>query len=287
MWLERWRALAARIDGLLSAATFLVDALKVHTSDVHQTYRKSLLPEFKEISDEISELRKTYEAELPVKAVDALKRYESHDWYGKVKNPGGSDTGHAIQVLAPLGAFRSEFEYLISDTEIEARNTTELAFEHLRRQIVVDDEIRTKWKNAFSKHETVCERLGAVHLLGHGIWGFKAESKGATDLVFGNPIGRHMPRSRRIARALVLTEWKLVKKPNDSDEIAKQARSQVRNYAAGVLGDLELKRTRYVVLVTKKDLLPPKDVDDGVITYRHIVIPTDPEFPSVDARRRK
>jgi hypothetical protein len=188
MWLERWRALAARIDGLLHAGKFLVDALKVHSSDVHQTYRKSLLPEFKEISDEISELRKTYEADLPVKAVDALKRYESYDWYGKVKNPGGSDTGHAIQVLAPLAAFRSEFEYLINDMEIEARNITELAFEHLRRQIVVDDAIQRKWRNAFSKHEPECEKLGAVHLLGHGIWAFKAESKGATDLVFGDPI---------------------------------------------------------------------------------------------------
>jgi hypothetical protein len=146
-----------------------VGALKVHTRDVHETFRKSLLPEFKEISDEISELRKTYEAELPVKAVEALKRYESHDWYGKVKNAGGSDASHAIQALAPLGAFRSEFEYLIRDTEIEARNITELAFEHLRRQIVVDDEIRTKWESALSKHETVCEKLGAVHLLGHGI----------------------------------------------------------------------------------------------------------------------
>ena len=133
---------SSQIDGLLHAGKFLVDALKVHSSDVHQTYRKSLLPEFKEISDEISELRKTYEADLPVKAVDALKRYESYDWYGKVKNPGGSDTSHAIQVLAPLAAFRSEFEYLINDMEIEARNITELAFEHLRRQIVVDDAIQ-------------------------------------------------------------------------------------------------------------------------------------------------
>jgi hypothetical protein len=148
---------------------------------------------------------------LPVKAVEALKRYESHDWYGKVKNAGGSDANHAIQVLAPLGAFRSEFDYLISDTEIESRNITELAFEHLQRLIVVDDEIRTKWKSAYSKHETVCEQLGAVHLLGHGIWAFKAESKGATDLVFGDPIDRHVPTTRRIARALVLTEWKLVK----------------------------------------------------------------------------
>ena len=270
MWLQRWRALAARIDGLLRAGKFLVDALKVHTSDVHQTYRKSLLPEFKQISDEISELRKTYEAELPVKAVDALRRY-----------------GHAIQVLAPLGAFRSEFEYLISDTEIETRNITELSFEHLRRQIVVDEDIQTKWKNAFSEHETVCEKLGAVHLLAHGIWAFKAESKGATDLVFGDPMDRHMPTTRRIARALVLTEWKLVEKLKDAEKIAEQARSQVRIYAAGLLGDLELKRTRYVVLVTKKDLSPPKDVVDGGITYRHIVIPTEPEFPSVEARKRR
>ena len=47
MWLEQWRALAARIDGLIEAGNFLLEALKVHASDVNQTFKKSLLPELR------------------------------------------------------------------------------------------------------------------------------------------------------------------------------------------------------------------------------------------------
>jgi hypothetical protein len=35
---------------------------------------------------------------------------------------------------------RAHFEYLIHDTEIEGRNATELALEHLRRLIVVNEK---------------------------------------------------------------------------------------------------------------------------------------------------
>ena len=161
-------------------------------------------------------------------------------------------------MLAPLAAFRSEFEYLIRDAEIEGRSLTELAFEHLRRQIVVDKDVRKKWNAAFNRRETACERLGAVHLLSHGIWAFKITAPGAaTDLVYGDPLSGRGIVMNRIARALVLTEWKLVKQADDIDGKAQEGRKQTALYAAGVLGDLELKRTRYVVLVCEGELQPP------------------------------
>ena len=283
MWLERWRALAARMEGLVRTGEFLVAAFQVHGSDVARVFEKSLSIEFKAISDAITELGQNHGAELPPNALDALKRYESHGWYRHVEKTGGATW--AVQVLAPLAAFRSEFEYLIRNTEVEIRNITELAFEHLRRQIVVDESVRKKWQDAFKRHETHCERVGAVHLLGHGIWAFKVQSKAATDLVYGDPIDTRMQTARRIARALVLTEWKLVKDSNEINKIALNARTQAAIYAAGLLGDLELKRTRYIVLVTKQDVKPPDDETDGRgITYRHVVISTDPKSPSEQAR---
>jgi hypothetical protein len=95
----------------------------------------------------------------------------------------------ATKTLVPLAAFRSEFEYLLQDHEVESRSAVELAFEHLRRLIVVDDQVRKKWQAGFEQHETHCERLGSVHLLSHGIWAFKVATGGAaTDLVFPEPI---------------------------------------------------------------------------------------------------
>jgi hypothetical protein len=282
-WLEQWRALAARIDGLIRAGEFLVSAFRVNGADNFDVVRKSFLPELASITAEIEDLGKTYTSELPHKASEALQKYIAQGWRG------GLNTGPVdIQALAPLASFRSQFEYLIRDSEAEGRNLAELAFEHLRRQLVVDEDIRTKWLNAFDRHETACERLGAVHLLSHGIWAFKVVAPGAaTDLVFGDPVEQHAQVLRRTARALVLTEWKLVKRPDKITAKAQEGRDQAAIYCGGVLGDAELKRTRYVVLVCQSDLRPPDDLTVGTITYRHVVLPVSPKTPSTMARSQK
>ncbi len=285
-WLEQWRALAARIDGLIRAGEFLVAAFQVHTNDEHQAVRKSLSPELNAVTEAISELGQKRETEIPPKAIAALKRYEAQNWHRSIAGADASKGTIAVQVLAPLAAFRSEFEYLIRDSEIEACCLTELAFEHLRRQLVVDTEIQKKWLQAFEKNELACERLGAVHLLSHGIWAFKIVAPGgATDLVYGDPIQERVVGATRIARALVLTEWKLVKDEGEVDLKSQTARIQMALYTSGILGDLELKRTRYVVLVTKPEFNPPPDICEQGITYRHVVVPIEPRPPSVTAQR--
>jgi hypothetical protein len=193
----------------------------------------------------------------------------------------------ATTALVPLAAFRSEFDYHLRDAEVEARNAVELAFEHLRRVIAVDEAVRDEWRAAFARHETRCEQLGAVHLLSHGIWAFKVTGAGAaTDLVFADPIDTREAIVKRTARALVLTEWKLVRGPDQATARASEAREQAALYSAGILGGPELKQTRYVVLVSDKDVTPPADVAVGSVTYRHVVIPVSAEAPSVVARKR-
>ena len=283
-WLEQWRALAARIDGLIRAGEFLVSALRVNSSDNFDVVRKTFLPELAAITAEIEDLGKTYVSELPQKASEALQGYLARVRRHKSLNSGPAD----IQTLAPLASFRSQFEYLIRDSEVEGRNLAELAFEHLRRQLVVDEDVQTKWWHAFKKYETACERLGAVHLLSHGIWAFKVVAPGgATDLVFGDPVEQHSQVVRRTARALVLTEWKRVKRSDKITTKAQEGRDQAAIYSGGVLGDAELKRTRYIVLVCESDLMPPDDVSIGAVTYRHVVLCISPKAPSVTARSRK
>jgi hypothetical protein len=43
--------------------------------------------------------------------------------------------------------------------------------------------------------------------------------------------------------------------------------------------------TRYVVLVARKAFTPPKDYSAADMMYRDIVIATDPDSASVEARR--
>jgi hypothetical protein len=281
-WVEQWRALSARIEGLISAGEFVLSAFKVNSSDVFSVVRKSLVPEFQAILAELQKFKNNHAAELPSQAATALATFLGQGW-----QPFANDQGNVnIQILVPLAAFRSQFDYLIQDSEIEMRNLTELAFEHLRRMIVVNLDVRQKWAEAFQTHETSCERLGAVHLLGHGIWAFKVSAAGgATDLVYSDPLQERSGTIKRTARALVLTEWKRVMRPGDLEAKAKEGRSQTDLYSGGVLGDTELKGTRYIVLVTESNLPAPGDIALDKVAYRHIVIPTKPEPPSEASRK--
>ncbi|TET66255.1 MAG: hypothetical protein E3J56_14680 [Candidatus Aminicenantes bacterium] len=188
--------------------------------------------------------------------------------------------------LTSLAAFQSGFSYVISDTQAMALRITERAFVHLQRSIMVDDDIRKNWIAAFDIGETKCEKLGALHLLSHGTWAFKAHGeKGRTDLILNEPL----PDSSIIEKtstALVLTEWKVVKNSNELDEKIKEAFEQTKLYVTGVLGGIELTNYRYLVMVSEKSTKMPSDFTEGTIVYRHINIPVNPKYPSVEARTK-
>lgn len=278
-WVDKWRAISARIDGIMRAGEFYLMSVGAKSSDHHGVVGKSIIPELNAIVYELKELYEKHETELPLFAGYALKNFLSHQWETKIDV--------FLKALVPFQAFRTEFEYLIKDTEMEVRNLTELAFEHLRRLIVVSQEVRHSWISAFDDRENACEKLGAVHLLSHGIWAFKASAPGgATDLVYNEPLQGHFENIRRTARGLVLTEWKKVTSANELEKKAEEARTQTSSYSSGVLGGMELKGTRYVVLVSKDDLCPPEDVVQHSVTYRHIVIPIEPKSPSAAARKK-
>ena len=74
-WLEQWRALSARIEGLIRAGEFLVSAFSVNGSDNFEVVRKSFIPELAAVSTEIEQLGKIYADDLPPKASEALQRY--------------------------------------------------------------------------------------------------------------------------------------------------------------------------------------------------------------------
>jgi hypothetical protein len=165
-----------------------------------------------------------------------LSKFLSEDWDSAL------NTGE-MQVLAALAVLRSRFDYAARDSETTARSLVELAFEHLRRSIVVNPDIRRQWEAGLKDRETACERLGAVHLLAHGIWAFKVAGGGqATDLVLAEPLAGELDRVQRVARTIALTEWKLVRRRDNLNEIAREAREQAKDYASGILGTLELNR---------------------------------------------
>lgn len=168
MWFDRWIAVSARIAGLVNAGNLMALTFAGTHTDNFGIGKKWIVPELEAIKEELREFATEYCAALPADAGAALKRFLESAGTGS-----GIEGASNIQAIVPFEIFRAEFEYLIRDRELEARTLTELAFEHLGRLLVVDKDTKAKWSKAFDSHETQCEQLGAVHLLSHGIWGFK------------------------------------------------------------------------------------------------------------------
>jgi hypothetical protein len=187
--------------------------------------------------------------------------------------------------ITSLAAVKSAVDYHLSNLESVTHKRAERAFLHLRQTIVADDLARDRWQRAFANGETACEKLGAAHLMLHGIWAFKVSAEGGrTDLVFGDTLNDG-ERISNAADALVLTEWKLVRDPREAEGVANVARAQARQYAAGILAGIELSRYRYIVIVSAEQLGQIPDVQDGSITYRHVNVPVSPDVPSKAARK--
>jgi hypothetical protein len=179
-----------------------------------------------------------------------------------------------------IGAVESEVNYHLLDHQELLRVRSERAFEHLQRSIVADPDLRTRWAKAFDSKEPDCERLGAVHLLWHGIWAFKVDAVGGrTDLVFQEPID-DLSRVDRAADGLVLTEWKLARGAPEASQGFEEARKKAQRYASGALAGIELRSHRCAVVVTESRVNEPDDVRAGGIVYRHVNIAVAPKPPS-------
>lgn len=281
---EKWKPISARISGIAEASRQAQKSIAIRDTDDHLIIVKFLLPEIIALKNELMKFSAEQQLSLPLTAKECLEGFLEK--INLIITPQEQHKHRIPLFVVPFIAFRSQFEYLIQDSEIEGRSRTERAFEHLKRSIVVDDDFQNKWLRAFVNGEVSCEKLGAVHLLSHGIWAFKIDgAKARTDLIYHE---QQFDESliRRTASTLVLTEWKKVDEKSYIRE-AENARNQTKNYEVGVLGDIELKSTRYIILVSEKQLTQIQDVIDGEIKYRHINIPVKPDTPSVNSKKRR
>jgi hypothetical protein len=78
----------------------------------------------------------------------------------------------------------------------------------------------------------------------------------------------------------VLTEWKRVLSPAKTAAIAGIARKQAARYTVGALGGVELARYRFIVLVSKENLMPLANHSENGIEYQHVNIAVNPKAPS-------
>lgn len=287
-WHREWKAIEESISDLTDICRDFVSAMGVRTSDTYGTVKNIILPMANEVTERIQILGQRYGSQLPATAIERIKELEGlriESGHAKATQKEPTSVAH---FASRLQKFRSDFNYLTSDLEAVAVRLTARAFLHLQRLIVADASVREKWKAALGQNELACEKLGAVHLLLHGIWSFKVDSVGErTDLVLGEAItDRELGDIYLSAEGLVLTEWKTATQSNSTQK-CHEAFAQAERYARGSLAAIELKSYRYLVIVSKEflDDVPPDHEKEGII-YKYINIAVDPSTPSAQARKK-
>lgn len=243
---DEWAALDNRISALARAAEYVAAVLPRAPGDGFGVVRKRIAREMTEITTALETFHKNFARNLEAPAVKALESFLSDKWV--------SDAPEMINAnlvgIAALLTLQSEFNYTLRDIEALMRIRADNAFDHLRALLHVDKELRGRWRAALAnENEPGCERLGALHLLSHGIRGFKMHGqRSITDLVFQEPLDNEAIGGAQ--NALILTEWKVVRQPKEMKDKVEEAIAQMREYRAGVLGHSELRNTRYIVVVT-------------------------------------
>ena len=173
---------------------------------------------------------------------------------------------------------KRSYPFNLCDNQKSIRTKSELAFHHLQRSIIVDKDFQKKWQRTFKSGEVACEKLGAVHLLLHGVWTFKVNDEGArTDLVFQEPA--NLNGIQQYADGLVLTEWKKAK-TGEAEQRFREARAQAILYSQGPLIGTELTNYRYAIVGSEQQIAKPSDLEEDGVVYRHINIAVTPRTPS-------
>jgi len=278
---DQWKAISSRIRGLMRAAQLHAHFLKVVSSDGYGR-GKRLREQSEGVLTALQSFQQRFRQSLPPAALASIDRFiaETGPLIADTSGTPNSKQERVWAALVMLAAFETEISFILSDVQESIRARSERAFSHLQRLIVVDSEFRKKWQMAFEEGEVACEKLGAVHLLLHGIWAFKVDTAGArTDLVFQEPAG-DLTNEQRYVDGFILTEWKKAKNGDVVERLFEQARLQAKRYAKGALAGSELTGYRYAVVVSRQQVKVPDDFMEDEVVYRHINVSVDPQLPS-------
>lgn len=281
MWRTEWNSLSKAIEALKDAGIF--HAQNLNGKDIYGVAKAVLQPSTSRIYRNLSEYFSKHRDNVPELAKKSISSFLngpfSHVFDDKSTN-GVDPSSICFNRIIALLAFKAEFDYLLSDQQTIFKRISERAFEHLQRSIVADNSICARWNESFVTGETSCEKLGAAHLLQFGIWAFKASAAGErTDLIFQDVIS-DLAKVEQTADALVLTEWKVVRRATQVQDVIKQAHSQASLYSTGSLAGIELSKYRYLVIVSEDRVTMPPDNYDSDVIYRHINIAVHPSTPS-------
>ena len=280
-WRDDWNLINARLIAFEAIVGAFWNASGVIASDHAQQMAPPIHAEVRWLRDKMRAFVANHSSSLPDGVRDAVERFAQ-------AVPNAQDVPAIAKVSVRALLMRSELDFLLRDLDSLLFRGAERAFTHLQRSLVVDEVLRGRWNAAFDDREEQCEKLGATHLLLHGIWAFKANADGGrTDLVLGDDL-QVTDDVRAAANGLVLTEWKLVRDGDDWNTTRSKAMKQAQQYTAGILAGFELSQTRYLVLVSKQGAITQTEsVLENDYRYRTVHIVIEAMLPSQAARSHR
>jgi len=290
-WLIELRVIIKRTHSFTSIVKTVAQLLNVNTG-IQQGLCEKLSKETLSIFDLIDNFYNTYKTKniLDAKIEELLKDFIqlNSDRYKQVSN----SFDEIKLAVINFGLLSNQLDFFMSDKTTYFKSIIERSFHHLQRLIIVDKTIRSTWRKIYDKkREPELEQYGAVHLLHHGIWAFKADASGGrTDLILGNSITQpQLDEIQSVTEIMVLTEWKKLKKTkkknDDMDKAIEAAYAQAQRYTNDTLFGFELKDIRYLVIVGEKIFknsifIKEKDKEKNGILYKVVCIDVDPKIPS-------
>lgn len=277
---ENWRIISRRILSLRNAAELYGLFQCSNTTDIGSA--AYLSEQVISILEALKDFRDRFSPTLPQEALDVLAAFVAR---AETKMKQERDLKESRTGVVLLVGFESHMSALLAGTQEIIRTRTERALLQLRWQLIVDESIREKWREAF-KHERLCEGLGAAHLIGHGICAFKVRAgHSETDLIINEPL-EDLANSPAVD-GFVSTEWKRVDDANVDTQL-DDARGQLALYQQGALSSMTLSAVRYVIAVSLEALkVPLQDVVDNGVTYRQINLVVDSIPPSKEVKKRR
>ncbi|MDP2316535.1 MAG: hypothetical protein Q8P41_26820 [Pseudomonadota bacterium] len=189
-------------ESVFGRARAVIEAVRFHLAS-HTSYYGTGNYLMTEVEKSRAEIRKIHERRaLSPKVTSCIERRDGLEWVKPSNAP--RDVAHVASLLA---GYTAELEYHLRDHDTVWASQVERAFLHLNHTLFVDKCVRARWSRAFVQREEECEKLGALHLLSHGIWAFKAHGlRERTDLILGTRIVNPSTRARRAVDVLTRTE---------------------------------------------------------------------------------
>ena len=277
--LYEWTALSQRLDGFLVTHDRFA---KLQSDAVNGAQERALLEAAISLAKEMLSFRDAAQSSTPGASLPSGNDKRIQDIIKGGLDSSKLRSAFAAELTILLSLMRNGLDAFFNDGQEVLRLRAERAFRHLQWSIASTRYVRSSWIRAFQDDEPACEALGATHLLLHGIFAYKATSPNArTDLVFHDPVDAD--QATKVADGLVLTEWKRVRKEADLDKVIAGAQTQADLYVGGVLEGTELRRVRYVVVVTGQQMKMPPDASRGDYIIRHVNIAVRPASPSAAA----